>query len=201
MNRRFPPTKKSNGVPKNRREEIIEHSAALFRERGFKGTSIQAIAEKVGLPPGGLYYYINSKEELLFEVATRGVRSILAALDEIQRVPAKPSERIYTAIHKHVLVLIQHQDYASVVLQEKKTLLPTHYQAYIRDRKQVERHYKKIIQEGVESGEFQPVNIDLVTFLILGMCNSIAQWYHPEGDLNADEIAGLTAKSTLKILT
>ncbi|MGH2786137.1 MAG: TetR/AcrR family transcriptional regulator [Actinomycetota bacterium] len=54
------------------REAILEATLEIFRERGYEGTTIPAIAERLGVSQGTLYNYFPSKEKLLFACARAG---------------------------------------------------------------------------------------------------------------------------------
>jgi AcrR family transcriptional regulator len=189
----------ATGLPKlpvaNRREEIVQAAARLFREFGFHGTSIQDIAEAVGLPKGGLYHHIESKEELLYEITTRGIRLVLPALREIRGSKDPPQAKFRRAVYTNVLHLATYRDFVSVFLQERRALSPEHYKEYIGYRDEVEQIFKDIIAEGIRQGVFRDVNVKLMTFAVLGMCSWVTQWYRPDGECRAEEIAALFAEA------
>lgn len=56
------------GRSRNRREDILRAALDVFAERGYRGTSLAAVAERVGLTQQGLLHYFSSKEKLLVEV-------------------------------------------------------------------------------------------------------------------------------------
>ena len=60
-----------------RREEIIDIAARVFAERGYHATSIDHLVQATGLQRGGLYHYIGSKEELLFQIHERFIAPLL----------------------------------------------------------------------------------------------------------------------------
>ncbi|GAB6171243.1 TetR/AcrR family transcriptional regulator [Paradesulfitobacterium aromaticivorans] len=184
----------------NRREDIIQAAAELFHRKGFHGTSIGDIAKEVGLPKGGLYYYIESKEELLFEITTRGIRNVLPVLKQIKESDLEPAEKLVQAVKNNTNMLAAYQEYVSVFLQERNSLLPEHYQKYIKDRDEVEWIFRDIIQQGVDKGIFRQTNVKVITFAVLGMCNWITQWYRPDGNVSAAEIAELFADVTYRML-
>jgi AcrR family transcriptional regulator len=184
----------------NRKEEIIRAAAKLFHHKGYHGTSIGDIAQEVGLPKGGLYYYIENKEELLFEIINRGIRSFLPVLEQIKQSNLEPDEKLIKAVTINVKLLADHQEYVSVFLKEKNSLLPQHYEQYIRDRDAVEWIFRDIIQEGVNRGIFRQTNVKVITFAVLGMCNWLTQWYRSEGSISADQIAQLFADAAYRIL-
>ena len=77
------PTPTKSAPPRRRREEVLETAARVFREKGYESTSIQDIADAVGILKGSLYYYMDSKEDLLYEIL-KGVHE--EALENIKRV-------------------------------------------------------------------------------------------------------------------
>ncbi len=187
--------KRNGQTSNNRGEEIVHAAAKLFREYGFNGTSIVDIAEAVNLPKGGLYNYISSKEELLYEIITRGIRQFLPALREIKESKGDPRERFRRAVYTNVFCLAKFHDLISVFLQDRKSLSERHYKEYIGYRDEVEKTFKDIIRQGMKQGVFRETNVDLITFAVLGMCNWVAQWYRPEGKLDAEVVAAFFAEA------
>src|ERR1700761_228 len=53
---------------KKRQREIIDAAAKIFHRKGYSETTVQDIADAVGILKGSLYYYIDSKEDLLFQM-------------------------------------------------------------------------------------------------------------------------------------
>ncbi len=56
-----------------RRNDIVKAAESLFSEKGFKGTTMQEISERVELSKGTIYLYFKSKEELYLSVCVKGV--------------------------------------------------------------------------------------------------------------------------------
>ena len=55
-----------------RKSELTRQAARLFAEKGYHGTSIGDLAEAMGVQKGSLYAHIDSKADLLWEVARDG---------------------------------------------------------------------------------------------------------------------------------
>lgn len=183
-----------------KREQIVQAAAALFREKGYHGTSIGDIAARVGLPKGGIYHYIDSKEQLLYEITCRGIRALLPLLRRIRDSHLAPEPKLREAVRAHIASLAAYRDYVSVFLQEKRALAPEHLKEYVRDRDDVEQIFRDIIREGIEKGCFREVNPKLIAFAILGMCNWVVQWYRVDGESSIEEIAELFADAAARIL-
>jgi AcrR family transcriptional regulator len=57
-----------------RRQEILDRAIEVFADKGADGTSLRAIAEKIGVSHAALLHYFGSREELLVEVLREGER-------------------------------------------------------------------------------------------------------------------------------
>ena len=192
---------KSNRTSKlNRREQIIQAAAKLFREYGFNGTSIEDIAKHVNLTKGGIYNHIESKEELLYEIITRGIRQFLPALRDIKGSQGDLMDKFRRAVYSNVFMLATYHDLISVFLQDKKSLSRQHYLKYLGFRDEVESIFKEMIDQGMNEGVFRKADVTLTTFAILGMCNWVAQWYRREKGLPAEEIATFFADTAETML-
>src|SRR3954469_15366404 len=92
-----------------RREELTRTAARLFAERGYHGTSLADVAEALGIQKASLYHHIESKEDLLWEVAWGGAEAFHAALDSVpDDLPS--TERIRLALRGHLGVVANQLD-------------------------------------------------------------------------------------------
>ena len=85
-----------------RRHEMIEAAARLFSERGYHGTSMQHLADALGLQRGSLYAHIGSKEDLLFDVVDEGAERFLERAREAAAAPASPAVKLRRLLIGHV---------------------------------------------------------------------------------------------------
>ena len=78
------------GASNNRLELIIEAAARMFDAKGYSATSTQDIANEVGLLKGSIYYYINSKEDLLFRIIEESHEGALRAIATVSALDVGP---------------------------------------------------------------------------------------------------------------
>lgn len=175
----------------NKHEEIFTEAVRIFREKGYHATSVQDIADAVGLQKGSLYHYISSKEELLFKIFERSTGELTQQLETIVASADPPTVQLCRAIEAHLTALCEHLDIYSVYLSERRVLSG---RTHSRVRAEGERHARlleHIIQEGIAARDFRPVDSKMTAHAILGMCNWLYQWYSPNGRLKPQEIAGI----------
>jgi len=99
----------------NRKSDVMDTAARLFRNRGFHATSTRDIAKATGMLPGSIYYHFVSKEELLVEVYAEGTRRIAEAVDGAVAGETDPWRRLEAAVVTHLETMLGGSDYAQVV--------------------------------------------------------------------------------------
>src|SRR5688572_13642543 len=107
-----------------RRTELIGIAARLFSERGYHGTSMQHLADALGLQRGSLYAHIGSKEELLFDVVEEGAARFLERGAEAAHMDAPAAERLRAFLAGHIATVVEHLDASTVFLNEWRYLSP-----------------------------------------------------------------------------
>src|ERR1700720_3053820 len=117
-----------------RREELTQVAARLFAERGYHGTSLADVAQAVGIQKASLYHHIETKEDLLWEVAWAGAEAFHAAFDEVPD-DAPATERIRLAFRAHLRVVAAQLDAATVFTREWRSLEGERRERFVAERR------------------------------------------------------------------
>ncbi|MDV7133873.1 TetR/AcrR family transcriptional regulator [Williamsia muralis] len=173
--------------------EILQVSAKMFSERGYSATSLQAIADELGMLKGSLYYYIRTKDDLLYEVIRTVYWEGVANFHRLSSGKGTAAERLAKAIEGHVKHLTDNMIETTVFLHEferlpearRLELSTISYDDLVRD----------LIVDGQRDGSFkQDMDATLVSMAILGATNWVYRWYHESGPRKATEIGELYAQ-------
>lgn len=174
----------------NKKElEIALAAVKLFEQKGYRATSVQDIADEVGLQKGSLYHYIQSKEDLLLQIAHQAITEFNARLEDVLSLPITAKEKLSLAIESHLEVSIGNLQTTTVLLRETYALGEKPHQV-IQDL--TDRYLElltSILEEGRENGEFRSENSKVTALAILGSCNWMYRWYSPSGELSAKDLA------------
>jgi len=176
---------------KARESQLFEVATRLFKEKGYHNTSMQDLADALGLQKPSLYHYIESKEELLFRILERGSLLLGGQIDEIYAADLSPVVKLRLVLENHAVTVMEHLDLVSVYIQEHRNLPPQRVKEIMAARKHYERVLIQIVEDGIASGDFRPVNAKMAVLGFLGMLNWAHQWFSPDGELSPQEIAAI----------
>jgi AcrR family transcriptional regulator len=169
-----------------RRRQILSAALRAFRERGYHATTLEHIAQHLGVRKTALYHYFADRDSILYECH----RESLAELDRIlaeARVLPTPVARLRHVIVEHVRVMTDTLE-GSPLAFEVPALSPRRQTLIIAGRDRYEHELRRIIADGVRARTFRSVDAKIAAFAILGAINWVARWYRPGGALGADAI-------------
>jgi TetR/AcrR family transcriptional regulator, cholesterol catabolism regulator len=169
-----------------RRAEVVNAAARVFAERGYEATTMEDLSEATGLAAGGLYHYIGSKEQLLFDICAELLDPLLADAHAIVAEGVPPEETLHRLVHVWVDHVARHGDHMRVFQQERQLIEHgPRWRAVRGSRKEFER-----VLEGVlEAGGFVHPDRRIALEALLAMINALPQWFRPRGRLTADQVA------------
>ena len=174
----------------SRRAEILARAAEAFSELGYRGTTVDELARRVGLRKGSLYHHVRSKEELLGEVLLRGMRFLRGGLPGANDARIPPAEKIRQAIRFHLEWIATDPHVTGVFCREVRNLPPRLGRRVPAEVKDFERRWVALVREGIKSGAFRAdLDPKITVYAILGLINSVHRWYRPGGRRDMKDVA------------
>ena len=176
-------------------EGVLASAARVFAERGYHQTSMRDLAKATGVSLSGLYYYVKSKEELLFLIQERNFRTVLENLRTSLDGVSNPVERLSLFIEGHLDYFVQHMPEMKVMSHEAGSLTGD----YLNQVNAIKRDYTRILMDILAELEAQHgpahVNRRIATYSLFGMMNWIYNWYNPLGDFDV----GILSQSVVRL--
>lgn len=173
----------------SKQKEILTIAARLFNAKGYERTSLGEIAAAAGLKKGSLYYYFQSKQEILAQISTKGLERTLEHIIAVKAETLPVAEKMRKLIYTYVLEMTDNLDFISVCFKEEGSLEEENRRPYLHEQDILEEVFLSTIREGIDSGDFNPVDPKLATFLIFGACHHIIRWYKPGGPYTPEHMA------------
>ena len=173
-----------------RADEIVDAAARVFAERGYHGTSTQAIADVLGMRQASLYYYFPSKEAALEEVCARGTDGFVAGAESVVQRDVPPLEKLALLIAAHLAPIQTMPDYVRVFINERRYLPDASRRRIGRKSRRIERCFEQVIQAGIDDGSIRPgTDARLAMLAVLGMCNAAINWRESDRAMDTRRIA------------
>jgi TetR/AcrR family transcriptional regulator, cholesterol catabolism regulator len=168
-----------------RQREVVSIAAALFARRGFQATSMDDLSDATGLRSGGLYHYIGSKDQLLFEIFDRLMDPLLERAEAIAAGGEPPEAQLRALLRAWMTHVEAHRDHM-LVFQQEWHFVAEH--AEFERARAARKRFETILGELLERAVPAP-DRQLVLMAVLGMVNYAPQWFDRRGRLSAVEIA------------
>jgi AcrR family transcriptional regulator len=182
-----------------RADEIIDAAARVFAERGYHGTTTQAIADVLGMRQASLYYYFPSKEAALEEVCARGTDGFVEGAERVMEMDVPPLEKLRLLIASHLAPIRTMPDYVRVFINERRYLPDASRKRVGRKSRRVERFFEQVIQDGIDDGSIrQGTDARLAMLAVLGMCNAVINWRESDRSQDIGAIASGFAEIVAK---
>jgi len=171
------------------REHILQTAADLFRERGYRATTLDHIAARLGMSKASLYKSFHAKEEMLAVISRRTIETFTRELALVLRSSLTPEEKLRRVVRDHVRFVIANRSFLTVFFSEEANLPARLARALAQQKDRYDKGIESLVVDGVRQGVFRDVPPRLVVFGLLGMLNWIYKWYNPRGRWGAEEIS------------
>ncbi len=169
-----------------KRRAVIRAAGEGFRRRGYHNTSMTEIAKLLGLTKTALYYYVRSKEEILFECHIM----VYDAMDEVlhahRKFDGSALDRL-SAIYSEWVKLLTRDGLS--LLTDVSSLKGEWQAETLARRTRIETRILKIVKDGMKDGSIRDGDPRLTTFFFMGALNWLNAWYDPDGRLDGETIA------------
>jgi len=191
-------SKAQPGIARGRRRDrqrdaILRAAARLFRERGFADTGMRDIAAAADLSAANLYHYFDGKNDLLFYCQDRALDRMLAAVDAARRESRSATERLRVVFTAHLQTLLDEIEGATAHLQID-SLPPKLRDAIVKKRDSYERALRRLIADGIKSGELVDMDPAVVARAMLGAMNWTVTWFRPDGPETAAAVGEVISR-------
>ncbi len=170
-----------------KREAVIRAAAQSFNERGYHNTSLDDIAAKLGVTKPTVYYYVDNKEQLLFECFREGLERIRDAFVAVAQHKSSGRERLASVLRGYAEAIASEFGWCMVRAHDQD--LSPQMARQIRDLKsEIDQGLRRLIREGVEDGSIEPCDTKITAFALAGALNWIAHWYRPGQGMSPAEL-------------
>jgi AcrR family transcriptional regulator len=181
-----------------RRREVLDAAAALYAENGYRATSMNDLAARVGLSKPALYHYVRSKEEVLVELYEGVLRSSKATVAEIEASTTSAVDALRAVIVERVAYTCENQALLRVFFEEEAGLPREQLADVLQARRDYEDAVMAIVLRAVDEDSLSlPVSPRIYVNTLLGAANWVYKWFDPAGRLGPRDLGEEIAAALL----
>ena len=171
-----------------KRKKIREAAARLFAEKGFENTTTRDIAEAAGINNASLYYYFDSKEQLLYQILEEVIRTGLERMTEIEQSPRPLKEKLALTLRIHTTAAVDF-DKMKLLVHDQRSLSPGHREELNQKQSEYVSRLIAILQQLQDQGEMLDIDLTVCAYAFFGMVSWAYRWYRPEGKVKLEELS------------
>ena len=171
-----------------KRMAILKTAARLFNQRGFRETSLNDLADELQVTKPTLYYYIENKEDILFQCLLTAITKLLEEIEEIQNSDLLGIDKLVRFIH--VFTSVFDDEFGRCVSSPGPEPLSAKYLDQINPLyTELDSATRTIIESGIKDGSLRQCNPKIISFTMLGAIQWMTRWYQIEGEMTTKEVA------------
>ncbi len=192
----MPPAEK---LSRKRSDEVAAAALRVFHRQGYASSSVGDIAQELGILKGSLYYYINSKEDLLFAICDQVHRDVSRILEEALASEQKsPLDRFAAYVRAQTIYNAENVELITVYYRDLERLSEQRLNDIRKRQRAHVSMLADLIAEGQKQGEiYADVAPGIAVRTVLSTIIWIYTWYRPKGKAKPEEIADFTVRYAL----
>lgn len=177
-------------TPDNTSKKEIIHAvaASLFREKGFRATSMRELAAKVGIEAASLYNHIQGKSELLNSICFKVANNFTKKIEEVENKDCSIIEKIETLLRFHVHEMVHNYEIVYVSDREWRNMDEPGLTKYRELRRTYRKRFASIVEKGISRGEIKKIDANTAVMIFLNAIAAVDQWHRIIHKLNSDEL-------------
>jgi AcrR family transcriptional regulator len=179
-------------------KQILQAASIVFRRLGYGQTTLEAVATEAHLNRATLYYYVETKADLLTALLEGVLRSYGEEIEAICQLPIDPAAKLRMIILRHVQSLEEHPEHFIYLQENVHKIFSKGSDFIVEHAHDYGERVRRVLQEGVDKGTFRDdLNPTIVMLSLSGMLNWVHRWYTPEGPSTLQEVGHTVAELTI----
>ncbi|MDT0507935.1 TetR/AcrR family transcriptional regulator [Novosphingobium sp. MMS21-SN21R] len=185
-------------VDEIKRRRILDEAIGQFFDKGYEATSLESIAEGLGVTKQFIYSRFRSKAELLVAVCHAGAAAADQTVAFSATLDGDPARRLAQIIRYFVRLQIEHRREVALYFREAKSLPADEGLAIDSSKQRFHRMLRGLLNEGKVGGQFEIADASLAASALGGMASWAFTWFQPEGRWEAESVARELAALALR---
>jgi AcrR family transcriptional regulator len=176
-------------------DSLLAVAVRVFNEKGYDGTSMDVLAERLGISKSSIYHHVSGKSELLELALNRALNALFAVTVERQANEGRYIDRLEYLVRRSVDILVAELPYVTLLLRVRGNSAVE--RRAVARRREFDRFVSELVVAAADEGDLRAeIDPALVAKLLFGTVNSLIEWYRPRTDGSADALADAVVAMT-----
>ena len=181
-------------------DRLTNVALGVFADRGYDGASMDDVARAAGITKAAIYHHVGSKEELLARGLERALTALFGILAEPQASDGRALDRLHYVVRSVAKLALGVLPELTVLVRVRGNS-ETERDALAR-RRAFDEAIGSLVREAQAAGDVDAsFDAAVLTRLIFGMCNSVVEWYRPDGPLDPGALAATIERLVFEGIT
>ncbi|OWJ75099.1 TetR/AcrR family transcriptional regulator [Haematobacter genomosp. 1] len=190
-------SRQRSGERSRKQDAVLRTAARFFNERGYHATSLDDVAEALGVTKPTIYRYFANKDEILFECTRRGLNAIAASARDAAVAGDPAPKRLRAMLLAYARIMLD--DFGICVARTQDHLLSPESRAAFRSlKREIDLLIRAVVAEGAAEGSLSTPDPRLAAFTFAGALNGLGAWFDPAGPMTAEEVATRTVDGLMQ---
>ncbi len=169
----------------DRKTEIVNIAATLFKEKGYSAVTMRDIAQAMHIKAASLYNHIKSKHEILVLIIIEIAEEYTNTITQIVGSEETAVMKLEKVIRLHIDITVRNPDALASLNNDWMHLPKTELAYFLKMREEYEEMFRSIVKKGIADGEIKTLNPEVVIFSLLSTLRTLYLWYGKKKDFNA----------------
>ncbi len=167
---------------------LLDVVVEVFNERGFDGTRMRDLSQRLGVSTSAIYHHVASKEELLRLALDHALDGLFGVVEDVASRDGAPVEQLEQLVRGSIAVLVERLPYVTLLLRVRGNSEVE--RAALARRRQFDHDVAELVGRAIADGDLRTdVDPAITSRLLFGLVNSLVEWYRPRGDDDQRSIA------------
>ena len=169
-------------------QDIYQTAAQIFFTKGYNSTSLNDIADTLNITKAGLYYYVESKQDLLYRIINLGLDSVQTKVLEPAREIVDAEQRLRFIIYNHAKLSAGGNHAVIIISHEVNELNFSQREETLKRRRNYFDFIRQTLVELENERKLEKIDLTTATFTILGMILWLSRWVIPNGKISVEKV-------------
>ncbi|WNM19098.1 TetR/AcrR family transcriptional regulator [Flavobacterium capsici] len=182
----------------DRKTEIINCAAKLFKEKGYSAVTMRDIAQAMNIKAASLYNHIKSKQEILVLIVIDIAEEFTAVMNDIVSSETSTIQKIEKVIQLHIDITLRNPEALACLNNDWMHLTDEELVYFIKMREEYEQNFREIILKGIENNEIKNLNSEVIIFSMLSTLRTLYLWYGKKKGLTETSLRNHMSEALLR---